>query len=130
MTATNETLMMVELHQGYGNGFAVVKYRDGKPVIQPGYKGEYATIPAGIVLQDAGVRVAGAPIKRIVGPVDGADAGRIRIKRFVKNWSDGRFADQATDEEVTAIAAMMDDPNGHASRTLKAVDALEAKYAA
>lgn len=122
-------VMMVELARGYGDGYALVEYRGGKPVIHPRTKGPYATQPAGIELLDSGVRVAGAPIVRVIGPSGSTEATRIKMKLFTKNWSDGAFADRASDEEVAEVAALMNDPSVHSSRIMAAVQILEEKYA-
>ena len=145
MTATE--LVMVELHAGYGDGYGVVRVSDSGPVVNPARKvthytngerngerldaWEVAILSAPSVdLVDGGVRVPPGAIKRVIGPLDGPDACRVRAKRFTKNWSDGRFADRATDAEiVAALVAAPDSGVNEATSIMRALAALENKYA-
>lgn len=119
-------MMMVEMAPGYGDGYAVVEYRDGKPVMLPADSPSNTyRRPAGIALEDKGVRVAVAPIMRVVGPADGAAAARVRAERYTKNWGEKGFVAKATGDELLAAMSHSDEHETYESMT-----ALRRKYAA
>lgn len=130
MTAT-QTVLMVELHSGYGDGFGVVEVdADGKIETNPARKDgspmdawrQKILSASSIDLVDGGVRVPPGAVKRIIGPLDSPEAARVCARRFTKNWGDSRFVDFATGEELVAALASDD----HATNALSA---LAVKYA-
>lgn len=99
------TQVMVELHQGYGDGYGTVSVDDsGHPVIEPDthathYSDQGVPTTAKIedwkrkilaqqtvVLIDGGVRVPVGAIKRVIGPLDCPEAVQVNFERETKNW--------------------------------------------
>lgn len=114
------TLIMVELGRGYGDGYGVVEADDaGQPVVQPGrtIKGQTLTGDAEataharamsrpqVYLRDSNVLVPPGAIRRVIGPIDCAEAARVRVSRYAKNWGSRAFITAATDAEITAAAS-------------------------
>ena len=111
------TQVMVELHNGYGDGFGVVAVDSaGVPIVNPGHAvksyagGEpmeqwrRAILSAPYIAVD-GVRVPSSAIKRIVGPLECPEAIRIRAGRYTKNWRDRAFVSIASDEQLAMAMA-------------------------
>src|SRR5437667_5648284 len=137
------TLLMVELQQGYGDGYGTVQAAsDGAPVVEPGRKVTYYYDDGGkrtsrliekwkreIFAQPSvalfeGVRVPASAVKRVIGPLDCPEACRVRMRRFTANWSDRGFVGMATDDG--GVAAMQRDDF---EATYAACTALRARYA-
>lgn len=96
--------IMVELHDGYGDGYGVVMADDaGEPTVEPGthathysdhgqaagrieeWKRTVLAQPS-VILVDGGVKVPTGAIKRVIGPLDCPEAVQVAFERETKNW--------------------------------------------
>lgn len=132
-----KTQVMVELRQGYGYGVVELDY-GGNISLEPGRKvTQYENgwpmekwvsaihAQAQVALVDKGVKVLPHAVVRVIGPLDCAEASRVRAKRYSSNWADSNFIDQATDEEIIAAMGHTEEPETYA-----AMCDLRKKYAA
>lgn len=115
----SKQLVMVALHSGYGDGYGVVRVKEsGSVEVNPAHKvthyvdgskieawkAEILSQPS-IDLVDRGVRVGPGAIKRIIGPLDGVEARRVRLRRYMKNGGYEAYAmiERVSDEDILAL---------------------------
>jgi hypothetical protein len=121
--------IMVELYQGYGDGYAEVRVADdGQPAVNPArrvktysdgsrmerWRQEVLSSPS-IDLVDKGVRVPIGAIKRVIGPLDCPEAVRVRANRYTKNWHDRAFVALASDADLAHAMSLPTEPEVYAA---------------